>query len=119
MDEKSKYICEKCKFESNIKSRWNAHINTELHKTGKRKKRIDIKEPFKCNNCEYQTKNKTLLIQHQLNAHADIKERQKKFRYYCKNCDYGTFSIDLYNRHIETDKHKKSIIRHKKCPISK
>lgn len=111
MNKINKYECEKCNFKTNIKSRWESHIRTELHITGTRKKRSDCKEPLQCDRCEYKTKNKTLLIQHKLNEHASIEERKKEFRYYCENCDYGTFSIDLYNRHIQTDKHKKYEIR--------
>ena len=39
-----KYNCEKCNFKCNTKARWEAHITTELHKTGQRKKRSDFKE---------------------------------------------------------------------------
>ena len=110
----NKYICEKCNFKSNIKSRWNAHINTELHKTGERKKRKDIKEPLKCEQCEYKTKNKLTLLQHKLNNHSNIIEREKEFKYYCKNCDYGTISKDLYDNHLNTERHKKYDLRHNK-----
>ena len=51
MDVINKFICEKCNFETNIKSKWNNHINTELHKNGKRKIRSDCKNPLKCNDC--------------------------------------------------------------------
>jgi hypothetical protein len=43
-----KYNCEQCKFKCNTKARWNAHINTELHKTGTKKQRSDYKEPSQC-----------------------------------------------------------------------
>ena len=50
-----------------IKSKWNNHINTELHKTGKRKIRSDCKNPLNCNECEYITKNNITLKKHILN----------------------------------------------------
>jgi hypothetical protein len=102
-----KYICEKCNFKCNITQGWEAHIKTSLHLTGERKKRKDIKEPLKCEKCNYQTKNKQLLLQHKLNEHGTIGEREKEFKFYCKKCDYGTISKDLYERHINTEKHKK------------
>ena len=73
-----------------------------MHLTGERKKRKDIKEPLKC---DYKTKNIQLLLQHRLNEHGTIIEREKEFKYYCKICDYGTISKDIYERHINTDKH--------------
>jgi len=82
-----------------------------LHKTGKRKKRSDYKEPYECEQCDYKTKNKTTFKQHVLNEHADKKTREKKFKYYCKYCDIGTFSIDVINNHYESKKHKKYIKR--------
>lgn len=112
MKTENKYICLKCNFKSNIKSRWEAHINTELHKTGERKKRKDIKPPLKCEKCEYQTKNKLMMVQHKLNEHSTIEEREKEFKYYCKNCDYGTISKDLFLRHQQTQKHMKYDLRH-------
>ena len=57
----NKYNCEKCNFKCNTKARWNAHINTQLHITGQRKKRNDYKEPLQCNKCEYKTKNRMIL----------------------------------------------------------
>jgi hypothetical protein len=36
-----KYICEKCNYKCDYISQWNKHIETELHKTGKRKKRTN------------------------------------------------------------------------------
>jgi hypothetical protein len=107
MDTKEeKYNCEQCKFKCNTKARWNAHINTELHKTGTKKKRSDYKEPTQCEKCEYKTKNRTTLIKHTLNKHATKEEREKQFRYYCKICDFGTFSEDSLLVHENTEKHK-------------
>ena len=39
-----KYLCEKCNFKANIKSRWENHIQTELHKTGQKKTRGQFRE---------------------------------------------------------------------------
>ena len=52
--------------------------------------------------------------QHLLNEHSTIEERADGFKFYCKICDFGTFSIDLYNTHIESKKHIKYINRYLK-----
>ncbi len=76
------------------------------------KKKKDIKPPLKCEKCEYQTKNKLMMLQHKLNEHSTIEERKKEFKYYCKKCDYGTISKDLFLRHQQTQKHMKYDLRH-------
>ena len=42
-----------------------------------------------------------------LNEHGLKEERENEFKYYCKICDLGTFSKDIYNNHINSEKHKK------------
>jgi hypothetical protein len=101
-----KFICEKCNYKGYLPSQWEKHLNTELHKTGKRKERTDKKEPYKCLKCEYETKNKLGLKQHILNNHTNLEEREKEFKYYCKKCNFGTFSIEILNNHNNTLKHK-------------
>lgn len=108
-----KYICNSCEFKCNYQSQWNIHIETELHKTGKKKIRSDCKAPFKCNDCNYITKNTITYKKHILNEHANKKEREEGFKYYCKYCDFGTFSNDTIELHYNTDKHKKQLIRQK------
>lgn len=44
MDKEYKYSCDRCGYNSNIKSSWEKHINTELHKTGKKKRSSDYKD---------------------------------------------------------------------------
>ncbi len=46
----------KCNLGCNIISRWEAHIKTEKHLTGQRKKRSDYKEPYKCENVNMKKK---------------------------------------------------------------
>ncbi len=72
-----------------------------------------MKEPKKCDKCEYETKNKTTLEKHKLNEHATKEEREKGFKYYCNVCDFGTFSIDTFNIHKESNKHKKRVLNYK------
>lgn len=109
-----KFNCEKCLYSTNYKSSWLKHINTEIHLNGIRKKRSDYKEPFKCEKCDYHTKNRTTLKKHFLDEHADKKQRKEEFKFYCVDCDVGSFSIDSYNTHLNTEKHKKIIQRIKK-----
>ena len=102
----NKYNCINCNFKCNTKARWDAHINTELHKTGQRKKRSDTKEPYKCEHCEYKSKNLTTFKMHKLNYHSSVEEKEKEFKYYCKECDYGCFYEEAINKHNNTIKHK-------------
>ena len=105
MDKTNKYMCNDCNFNCNTKARWENHINTELHKTGNRKKRSDYKEPNICNNCDYSTKNNKILQIHKLNKHSSKEIREKEFTFYCKMCDYGSFSKDSIEIHYNTNKH--------------
>jgi len=53
-----------------------------------------------------------MMLQHKLNEHSTVEEREKEFKYYCKKCDYGTISKDLFNKHQQTQKHIKYDLRH-------
>ena len=83
-DENIKFNCEKCGFKCRFESQWIKHIETELHKTGIKKKRSDIKEPYKCDKCLYETKNIVVFKQHKLTEHGTKEEREKEFKFYCK-----------------------------------
>lgn len=109
-----KYNCTQCEFSCQFKSAWDKHIATDLHKTGTRKKRNDIKDPYKCIECKYETKNIATFKKHVLNAHSSKEVRQKEFKYYCQVCDYGTISKDTFAKHNETNRHKTMIIRNTK-----
>ncbi len=105
-----KYICKDCDFKCNDLSRWNKHVQTQKHITGKRKLRSDFAGPYKCDKCNYETKNSTTFKQHKLNDHSSKEERESGFKFYCKLCDFGTFSKGLYDNHKISDKH----IKHEK-----
>ena len=109
--EKYKYSCIQCDFFCQYESLWKKHIETELHKTGKRKKRNDCKDAFKCIDCEYETKNSIAYKKHILNTHSDKETREKEFKFYCKYCDFGTFAIKTINEHNETSRHKLRVKR--------
>jgi len=105
MEQQFTYNCQSCSFHTNFSSSWAKHIETELHKTGKRKTRSDKVFTGKCPHCDYTSTNNTPLKQHILNEHGDSNERKTKFKYYCEYCDYGTFAKPFYDNHLKTEKH--------------
>ena len=56
--DKYKYFCEKCNYGTDIRYSLIQHEETELHKTGIRKKKI-IKEKkyYQCTDCDYKSDN--------------------------------------------------------------
>ena len=107
-----KFNCEKCNYKCQFECQWIKHCETELHKTGKRKKiiRKNHKQPEKCKLCDYETKNTFLMKKHILNEHSTKEVREKEFKFYCSYCDFGTFSKDTIKIHNETNKHKNFIL---------
>ena len=55
-ENKFKYYCEKCDLGCNIISRWEAHIKTEKHLTGQRKKEVIIKNHINVKNVNMKQK---------------------------------------------------------------
>ena len=99
--------CEKCNKTFTSNAHYLIHCETELHKTGKRKIRTDIKEEFKCDICNlYTTKQPTNIKLHILNNHSSIEEKKIGFKYYCETCDYGIMNEIKYKIHLDTSKHK-------------
>lgn len=47
--------------------------------------------------------------QHKLNEHATKEQREKEFKFYCKCCDVGSFSKDIYEKHTNSEKHNRYI----------
>jgi hypothetical protein len=111
--EKNPYNCIDCNYNCKYLSQWTKHISTELHKTGTKKIRSDLKPPNKCSHCNFESKNNIMFKQHILNEHSTLDERASKFKFYCKTCDYGSFSVDLFNNHMKSKKHVKYINRQK------
>jgi hypothetical protein len=101
-----KYYCEKCKYGTNIKYSLIQHEETELHKTGERKKKV-IKEKIinECSQCDYKSENNNNFLTHTLNNHSTKEERAEKFKYYCSSCDFGVFTESSFNKHNETVRH--------------
>ena len=108
-----KYNCEQCDYHCKFECEWKKHCETTLHRTGKRKKKDNyVKvEELKCKDCEYKTKNKIMMNTHILNRHETLEKRQEEFKYYCNECDFGTFFEIIIKKHNETEKHKINLIR--------
>ena len=106
MEEINKYVCDNCKYDTNNKLCWQAHLKTVLHKTGHRKKRSDFKQPSKCEKCDYTTKSSINLKKHFLNNHCEKEQREKEYTFYCRECDFGVFYENFMNDHKNTVKHK-------------
>jgi hypothetical protein len=103
--DQNKFYCECCKFGCDYISQYNQHLETEKHKNngiGIRKK----KELKKCDRCNFTTNKTTNINVHRLTKHGTPEEREKGFTYYCKKCDFGTFTKILYERHCESSKHQ-------------
>lgn len=100
----SKFFCEKCNYRTDIASCYKQHLETILHKTGKRKERCD-KTLYKCNDCNHENYNKQNFLIHVLNNHATKEERKEKFKYYCDFCDFGIFVKSMMDTHMRTNKH--------------
>ncbi|QKF94360.1 zinc finger C2H2-type protein [Fadolivirus algeromassiliense] len=110
----TKFNCDQCGFHTNYESKWKAHCETELHKTGKRKTRSDKKLLDKCSFCDYKATNNTTLKQHVLNHHSSKEERKSQFTYYCEYCDCGTFAKPLHENHLKSKKHLRFLSYNKK-----
>ncbi len=113
-----KYNCIPCNFKTNSIAIWEVHEKTKKHQLGgkhekgRKHKKIrrdkKIGEEIKCKYCEYENQNIGNLKSHELRNHCSIEEREKEFKYYCKNCDYGTFAKLQYENHTKTGKHIKN-----------
>ncbi len=99
-----KYKCEKCNYLTNYKSSYDKHLKSELHLFGKRKERSDKKNK-KCEICNYICSTEINLINHKLIYHSTKEERELKYKYYCKKCDYGINNEVIYKKHLECKKH--------------
>lgn len=98
------YTCEKCNFSTEFKQSYEKHLETTLHKTGKRKIRSDKKILDKCPYCLYTTKDITCMKLHTV-QHLPWKERKKEYKYICEYCEWGGFSISQHEKHITAPRH--------------
>jgi len=101
-----KFFCEQCNYGTNIRYSLIQHNETELHRTGQRKKKpIKIKEEYKCAECEYKSTNKNNYLTHKLNNHSTKTERKEQFKYYCEICDFGVFTESSLEKHNQSLRH--------------
>jgi hypothetical protein len=107
--EGKEYYCEKCDYKTKVKHSYEIHLETEKHKTGKNKTRIDKKLKDKCPHCDFTCKKNLSMEQHILNKHASKKERKEQCRFYCEECDYGTFNKYSYDNHLSLQSHLRAI----------
>lgn len=99
------YNCEKCNFHTNAKSMWEKHIITGKHTSGSRATRCDKKLLDKCPHCNYKPPSYTNMKHHILNIHSTKEERKKEFKFYCENCDFGSFGKQPFDIHSKSEKH--------------
>ena len=103
------FKCEKCNYLTNQKVNYEKHLKTEKHTMGKQKTRSDKKEN-KCNICNHTFSSQHTLKEHNLNIHTNKKEKEKEYKFYCKECNIGKTYETCYKRHINSKKHKRMIM---------
>lgn len=86
-------------YNNSISIFYKQHLETTLHKTGKRKERCD-KTFYKCNKYSFENSNKNNYLNHILNNHSTEEERKSKFKYYCECCDFGIFIKSMMDTHL-------------------
>jgi hypothetical protein len=104
--DKYKYFCEKCNYGTDIRYSLIQHEETELHKTGIRKKKpIKEKKYYHCTDCDYKSDNNNNYLTHKLNNHSTKEDRATQFKYYCSCCDFGVFTDSSFDKHNQTVRH--------------
>ncbi len=98
-----KLYCEKCNFETNRNPTWIKHISSAKHN------RNGEKKPTKCEICEYESSSHWNINIHKLYKHSS-KEERETYKNYCKECDIILVCKSYYEKHINSNKHKKNII---------
>ena len=101
-----KYICEKCKYGTDIRYSLIQHEKSELHIKGQRKKKpVKEKKYYQCTDCEYKSDNNNNYLTHKLNNHSTKEDRSIQFKYYCSYCDFGVFTDSSFDKHNQTIRH--------------
>lgn len=52
---------------------------------------------------------------HFLIYHSNKAERKEEFKYYCEDCDFGSFSETKYLLHLKSKKHQKKFLPQHRC----
>ena len=104
--DKYKYFCEKCNYGTDIMYSLIQHEETELHKTGIRKKKpIKEKKYYQCTDCDYKSDNNNNYLTHKLNNHLTKEDIATQIKYYCSCCDFGVFTDSSFDKHNQTVRH--------------
>jgi hypothetical protein len=108
MTESNKFICEQCTVTFQYKSKYEAHLRSKGHTGEPKKTRSDKKYDAKCKieGCNFVGAQFTSMETHILTKHGTPQERENRFKYYCKCCDFGTMGEIIWKRHQETQKHQ-------------
>lgn len=116
IEQKSEYNCEICNRDCKCESQWTIHINSLKHKNGGIRPRKFLSP--KCDLCPFESNNASYMNEHILNKHFDKEKRKKESKYYCNECDFGSYSQIVFNKHLETVKHiNKSTIEQLKSKL--
>ena len=107
MDKTFKFNCDLCKFNTDIKASWHAHIMSDKHN------RLGQKKSTKCDLCNYESVSHWNVKLHVLSKHSTKEDRQKH-KYYCNICDTVFFCPTYMERHMNGKKH---IINSKSCDV--
>jgi hypothetical protein len=104
-----KFTCKACNYNSNYESKYKQHLETLKHKNNGIlvRKKPELK---KCDKCNFTSTHNEGFKTHYLTKHSSKEEKEKEFTYYCKLCDFGTFSKSLIEIHNNSKKHKNLII---------
>ena len=89
-EEKQEHFCKICRQKFSRKSGLSTHVKN-VHQS---------KEELKCMECDFQTRYKSYLKEHQDRKHSMLPVYRK-----CDNCSYQTFYTSTLNRHKQS-KHK-------------
>jgi len=103
MENKKRFNCELCNYNTHKPSDWIKHIESEKHKRdGNRKPRI-------CNICTMEFFSHWNLKYHNLANHSTIEERRQQ-KYYCCDCDQSFFCSLYMQKHMEGIRHKNLVL---------
>ncbi len=92
--------CETCNFTTNRNPSWLKHIASQKHnRNGKNKS-------TKCDICNYESTSPWNNKIHKLYNHTSKEDRQI-YENYCKYCDILLVCKSYYEKHLESNKHKK------------
>lgn len=103
INQKKKFFCYLCNYNTNSPSDWLKHIKSKKHeRSGKLKS-------TKCTLCDYESTSHWNIKQHALTKHSTQEEREKT-KYYCNLCDVVFFCNAYKKKHDEGVKHKNMVL---------